>query len=71
LDLVVSDIEYEKYRLNITDDQFISITTDGGSDIKKATTNGQFGTPITCIAHILHLVVTKGLCIWKKPDETK
>lgn len=64
-------IAYEIKRLNIADYQIISITTDGGSDIRKATSNGQFGQPILCLAHVLHLIVTKGLCIWKKPDEKK
>ena len=66
-----SYIEHETSRLNIANHQLVSITTDGGSDIKKAVSSGQFGTPIACLAHILHLIVTKGLCIWKKPDEKK
>lgn len=66
-----SYIEQEKSRLNIANHQLVSITTDGGSDIKKAVSTGLFGTPIACLAHILHLFVTKGLSIWKKPDEKK
>ena len=66
-----SYVDYEIRRLKIPAHKIISITTDGGSDIRKATTNGQFGQPVLCLAHILHLIVTKGLCIWKKPDGDK
>ena len=64
-------IDHEIRRLKIPAHRIISITTDGGSDIRKATCHGQFGQPILCLTHILHLVVTKGLCIWKKRDDEK
>lgn len=66
-----SYIDHEIRRLRIPTHNIVSITTDGGSDIRKATSTGQFGQPVLCLAHLLHLIVTKGLCIWKKPDGEK
>ncbi|CAF1514071.1 unnamed protein product [Didymodactylos carnosus] len=49
-----------------------SITTDSGSDIKSATgSTAEFGTRIVCLAHNLNLIVTTGLCLWRKPTEKK
>lgn len=64
-------IKYELNRLGIQPGQVISITTDNGSNIKKATATFEFGQPIRCAAHNMNLVVKKGLCLWKepKPDE--
>jgi hypothetical protein len=56
-------IQYELNRIGITQDQIISITTDNGSNIKKATSTFKFGQPIRCMAHNLNLVVKKGLCL--------
>lgn len=60
-------IKYELHRLGIQPHQVISITTDNGSNIKKATSTREFGQPISCAAHNLNLVVKKGLCLWKEP----
>lgn len=61
-------IKYELNRVGISNDQIVSITTDNGSDIKKATSSFDFGRRIACMAHNLNLVVKKGLCLWKKPN---
>ena len=64
-------ITFELNRLNIKQEQIISITTDNGSEMKKATSTFKFGNPMSCMAHNLNLVVKHGLCLWKepKPDE--
>ncbi|CAF4746859.1 unnamed protein product, partial [Rotaria magnacalcarata] len=61
-------IEFELKRLNIKQEQLVSITTDNGSDIKKATSTLKFGNRISCMAHNLSLVVKHGLCLWKQPN---
>ncbi|CAF1064128.1 unnamed protein product [Didymodactylos carnosus] len=43
-----------------------SITTDNGSNIKSTTEDGRFGTRIACYGHSINLVVSQGLCLWKK-----
>ena len=61
-------IMYELNRVGISNDQIMSITTDNGSDIKKATSSFDFGRRIACMAHNINLVVKKGLCLWEKPN---
>jgi hypothetical protein len=61
-------ITFELNRLNIKSDQIVSITTDNGSDMKKATSTLKFGNRISCMGHNLNLVVKYGLCLWKKPN---
>lgn len=43
-----------------------SITTDGGADIKLATSGGDFGVRISCAAHNINLIVKNALCLFKK-----
>ncbi|CAF1561306.1 unnamed protein product [Didymodactylos carnosus] len=64
-------IKYELNRLNIKKEQIISITTDNGSNIKKAASSLKFGDPISCMAHNLNTVIKKDLYLWiePKPDE--
>ncbi|CAF3948484.1 unnamed protein product [Rotaria sp. Silwood1] len=61
-------IEFELKRLNIKQEQLVSITTDNGSEMKKATSTLKFGNRISCMAHNLNLVVKHGLCLWKEPN---
>ncbi len=65
---IESYIQYELDRIGVRKDQIISITTDNGSNIKKATSTLKFGQPIRCMAHNLNLVVKKGLCLWIEPN---
>ena len=64
-------IKFELDRLNIKPEQIISITTDNGSDVKKATSTFQFGERISCMAHNINLVVKKGLCLWTEPNPSE
>lgn len=64
-------LEFELNRLNIRPEQVVSITTDNGSDIKKATSTSKFGYRISCMAHNLNLIVQNGLCLWKEPNINK
>lgn len=68
---IVNYIEYELKRLNIRREQIISITTDNGSDMKKATSSLKFGDRISCMGHNLNLVLQNGLCLWKEPNENQ
>ena len=44
------------------------ITTDGGADIKKATSsNNLFGARFGCVAHKINRILQVGLNLWKKP----
>ncbi len=61
-------IQFELNRLNIKQEQIVSITTDNGSEMKKATSTFKFGNRISCMAHNLNLVVNHGLCLWKGPN---
>ncbi len=61
-------IVYELNRLDIKPHQVISITTDNGSNIKKATASQQFGKRISCMVHNFNLVVKKGVCLWAEPN---
>ena len=60
-------IQYELDRLGIKTAQIVSITTDNGSNIKKATSSLKFGTRFSCLGHSLNLIVKKGLCLWIQP----
>ena len=61
-------ITFELRRLNIKPEQIVSITTDNGSEMKKATSTLKFGNHISCMGHDLSLVVKHGLCLWKEPN---
>lgn len=61
-------IDFELTRLNIKPEQIVSITTDNGSDMKKATSSFKYGTRISCMGHNFNLVVKNGLCLWKEPN---
>ena len=61
-------IQFELDRLRIRQEQIVSITTDNGSDVKKATSASKFGDRISCMAHNLNLVVKNGLCLWVEPN---
>lgn len=61
-------IQFELNRLWIKPEQIISITTDNGSNMKKATSAFQFGHRISCMAHNLNLTVKHGLCLWMAPN---
>lgn len=64
-------IKYELDRLGIKQEQIVSITTDNGSNMKKARSTHKFGSPIGCMAHNFNLVVNKGLCLWIEPKPDK
>lgn len=57
-------ITKELDKLNISD-KIVSITTDNGADVKKAT-SVHFGTRISCFAHNLNLTVKNSLKFWNK-----
>ncbi|CAF3265381.1 unnamed protein product [Rotaria sp. Silwood2] len=61
-------IQFELQRLNIRQEQLISITTDNGSEMKKAASTLKFGNRISCMAHNLNLVVKHGVCLWQEPN---
>ena len=67
---IAAYIEYELKRLGIEKACLSAITTDHGANVKAATST-KFGQRISCFAHNLHLLVTKGLCLWRKPDPNK
>jgi hypothetical protein len=67
---ITTYIEYELDRLGIDKACLSAITTDNGANVKAATST-KFGQRIACFAHNLHLLVTKGLCLWRKPDPEK
>jgi len=58
-------INYEIDRLQIRY-KLRSITTDNGSNVKSATQGGDFGVRISCYCHNINLIITEGLCLWKK-----
>lgn len=60
-------LKYELNRFGLNECTSAGITTDGGSDITAATKSGEFGYRFHCVAHLLNLVVDKGVCIWKRP----
>ncbi|CAF4505447.1 unnamed protein product [Didymodactylos carnosus] len=63
-------IQYEVEQMGISA-KIVSITTDNGADIRKATDISEFGTRFSCFAHIMNLVVSNGLCLWKKPKVSR
>ena len=64
-------IKYEPVCIGIKRSQIISITTDNDTNIKEVAATLKFGSPISCMAHNLNLVVKKGLCLWIKPKAEK
>ncbi|CAF2941670.1 unnamed protein product [Rotaria sp. Silwood2] len=60
-------LKYELHRFGIKKEQIISITTDNGSNMKKATSSLKFGDRISCMAHNLNSVIKKSLCLWNEP----
>ncbi|CAF4226020.1 unnamed protein product, partial [Rotaria sordida] len=57
-------------RFQIMSQQRAGITTDCGSEMVAATSNGLFGPRYSCIAHVWNNVVKNGLCLWSPPDPT-
>jgi hypothetical protein len=51
--------------------QRAGITTDCGSEMVAATSNGLFGPRYSCVAHVWNNVVINGLCLWSSPDVKK
>ncbi|CAF4382551.1 unnamed protein product [Rotaria sp. Silwood2] len=69
---VQSFIMYElDEKFHILPQQRAGITTDCGSEMVAATSNGLFGPRYSCIAHVWNNVVKNGLCLWSSPDSTK
>ena len=68
---IAAYIEYELGRLKIDSACLSAITTDNGADVKAATSTNKFGQCISCFAHNMHLLVSNGLCLWRKPDPKK
>ena len=64
-------INYEINRLGIKREQIISIITDNGSNIKKATSSLQYGFRVSCMGHNLNLVVNRRLALWHEPKENQ
>lgn len=62
--------ELEK-KFNIKAEQVVAITTDCGSEMVAATSDGQFGSRYSCVAHIWNNVIRNGLCLWAPPNEKK
>ena len=58
-------IKLELIRLEI-EGKVVSITTDSGADIKKATSGDDFGIRIPCLAHKLNLTIKNSLKLWSK-----
>lgn len=69
-DTIRSYIRYELDQLGI-DAKICGITSDNGSDVKKATGSIEFGHRFWCIAHCLNLVVRNGLALWPKQKAKK
>lgn len=63
-------IEHELDSLGVDRKCIVAITTDNGSDVKLATGFG-FGQRMSCLAHNIHLIITNGLSLWRKPDHTR
>ncbi|CAF2422607.1 unnamed protein product [Rotaria sp. Silwood2] len=61
-------IDYELKRSGIESHRIISITTDGASNFESAMGTFQFGYHFKCASHNLNLVVSKGVCLWKRPN---
>ncbi|CAF1303921.1 unnamed protein product [Rotaria sp. Silwood1] len=66
-DRIEQFITHEVEKLNI-ETKIRSLTTDNGSDIRLASQNKfKFGTRISCLTHVLNLVVQNGLWLFKIP----
>ena len=68
---IAAYIEYELNRLNIDSACLSSITTDNGAYVKAATSTSKFRQRISCFAHNMHLLVSNGLYLRRKPDPNK
>ena len=64
-------ISYELQRSGIEYYRITSITTDNATNFKSAMSTAEFGVHFTCACHNLNLVVHKGVCLWKKPNQNK
>ena len=60
-------ILYELKRSGIESYKVTSITTDNASNMKAAASSFELGERFSCMAHNLHLIVTKGVCLWHEP----
>lgn len=70
-DRIETFITNEVEKLNI-ETKIRSLTTDNGSDIRLAAMNKvKFGTRISCLIHVLNLVVQNGLWLFKIPKRQK
>ncbi|CAF4085958.1 unnamed protein product [Rotaria magnacalcarata] len=66
-DRIEKFITNEVEKLNL-ENKIRSLTTDNGSDIRLASMNKlKFGTRISCLIHVLNLVVQNGLWLFKIP----
>ncbi|CAF4614871.1 unnamed protein product, partial [Rotaria socialis] len=66
-DRIEQFISHEIEKLNI-EAKIRSITTDNGADIRLAAQNQlKFGTRISCLIHVLNLVVQNGMWLFKIP----
>jgi hypothetical protein len=70
-DSIRNYIEYEIKRSGIELHRVTSITTDNAPNIQLAVSTFGFGDHISCACHNLNLVVSKGVCLWKKPNPNK
>jgi hypothetical protein len=59
-------IDFELSNIGIAKTKIASITTDNGADIKKAARTGEYGYAISCILHVINLIVQNGLCLWSQ-----
>lgn len=69
-DTIRNYIRYELNQLGIAE-KICGITSDNGSDIKKATKSVEFGHRFWCLAHCLNLIVRNGLTLWPKPKRRR
>lgn len=58
-------------KFQIAPEQRVGITTDCGSEMVAATSDGLFGPRYSCIAHVWNNVVKNGLCLWSPPNPNK
>jgi hypothetical protein len=59
-------IDFELSNIGIAKTKIAGITTDNGADIKKAARTGGYGYAISCILHIINLIVQNGLGLWSQ-----
>ena len=64
-------ILYELKRSGIDFYKVTSITMDNASNMQSAASTFELGERFSCMAHNLHLIVTKGVCLWKEPSQDK